>query len=409
MPQRSGLPLRRIHGGVVLLCLVSVRPGFALDAEIGIEQRHFFETSLLGKADDNLSLRAQFSDAYSADSGNDQWEYLVRLRADEHDTHRNGGEIQDLAWTHLADAWEWRVGLRKVFWGVTESRHLVDIINQTDLAESVDGEAKLGQPMINASWVQPWGSLDLFVLPGFRERRFPGLDGRPGAILTLDTDHSRYESSEAENRVDAAIRAKLSLDGWEIGLSHFSGTSREPEFLQTPEPDVYLPYYPVIDQTGLELQYNIDAWLLKLEAISRSGMQGGRYTASTTGFEYTQVGIFDTSADLGWIVEYNFDDRGIRGPEANERDWLLGARWSFNDADDSSLLAGITWDPVSSESVITLEAHTRLNENWGLDVEGAFFQGDDPPPGEYWVYGAENKLWPFYRDDFLQVELIRYF
>lgn len=381
----------------------------ALDAEVGVEQRHFFESSLLGKADNNVSVRAQVSGMHYADNQADIFEYLMRVRADEHDDERTGGDIQDLAWTHLVDEWEWRFGLRKVFWGVTESRHVVDIINQTDLAENVEGETKLGQPMINATWLQAWGSVDVFVLPGFRERRFPGLDGRPGAILTIDTDNARYESSDEEKRVDAAVRAKLSLAGWEIALSHFSGTSREPEFLEAEDPSVYIPYYPEIDQTGLELQYNIDAWLLKLEAISRSGMQDGRYTSSCTGFEYTQFGIFDSRADLGWLVEYNFDDRGISGPEANERDWLLATRWSFNDADDTSLLAGVTWDPVSSERLVTLEARTRLASDWGVEVDGVFFHGDDPPPGEFWVYGAENKLWPFYRDDFLQMELVRYF
>lgn len=387
----------------------------ALDAELALEQRHFFESSLLGKADNNVSARAQISGMHYADNEADIFEYLVRVRADEHDDERTGGDIQDLAWTHLAGEWEWRVGLRKVFWGVTESRHLVDIINQTDLAESVDGESKLGQSMINLTWMQEWGSIDVFVLPGFRERRFPGLEGRPGAILTIDTEDARYDASDEEKRVDAAVRLKLSLAGWEIGVSHFSGNSREPEFLQQQalevptETTVYIPFYPVIDQTGLELQYNIDAWLLKLEAISRSGMQGGRYTASTTGFEFTHFGIFDSSADLGWLLEYNFDDRGIRGPEANERDWLLATRWSFNDADNSSLLAGLTWDPISSERLITMEARTRFGSDWGLEIDGVFFHGDDPPAGEFWVYGAENKMWPFYRDDFLQIEWVRYF
>ncbi len=384
-------------------------PALTLDSEIGLEQRHFFEDSLVGKADNNLSLRGQIATVHALDNGVDQLEFLARARADEHDEERTGAEIQDLAWIHVSGDWEWRTGLRKVFWGVTESRHLVDIINQSDLAESFDGEDKLGQPMLNLSWTQDWGLIDFFVLPGFRERRYPGLDGRPGPIVTLDTHDERYESSEEDHRVDAAIRAKFSLDAWEIAISHFSGTSREPEFLITGEGSIYIPYYPVIDQTGLELQYILDAWLLKAEIISRHGMQGGRYTGSVTGLEYTQYSILDSSYDLGWIVEYNFDDRGTRGPETYEHDWLLGWRLSFNDAADSSLLAGIVFDPVSEESLISVEGRTRLNADWGLAIESAILQGDDPSPGDDWRYGAENKLWPFYRDDFLQLELIRYF
>ena len=40
--------------------------------------------------------------------------------------------------------WSLSIGLGKVFWGVTEFNHLVDVINQTDLVEGIDGEAKLG-------------------------------------------------------------------------------------------------------------------------------------------------------------------------------------------------------------------------------------------------------------------------
>lgn len=401
--------VRFLAGGLTVSVGMTPAVGVTLDGEIGLEQRHFFQQSLMGKADNNLSLRGQIATVHAFDNGVDQLEFLARARADEHDDERTGGDIQDLAWIHLSGDWEWRSGVRKVFWGVTESRHLVDIINQTDLAESFDGEDKLGQPMVNASWVQPWGFVDFFLLPGFRERRFPGLDGRPGPIVTLDTNSERYESSQEHRRIDAAIRAKISIEAWEIALSHFSGTSREPELLPMAGGAIFEPYYPVIDQTGMELQYNIDAWLLKAEVISRSGMHGGRYAASVTGFEFTRSGILGSAYDLGWILEYNFDDRGVRGPEAYERDWLLAWRLSFNDAADSSLLAGVLFDPVSGEGLLSVEGRTRLTDDWGLAVEGAFLKGEDPAPGEYWTYGAENKLWPFYRDDFLQLELIRYF
>ena len=70
------------------------------------------------------------------------------------------------------------VGINSVFWRVVESNHLVDILNQTDLIEDIDGEEKLGQPMISLSTQQDWGGLSLFVLPWFRERTFPSEEGR---------------------------------------------------------------------------------------------------------------------------------------------------------------------------------------------------------------------------------------
>ena len=67
----------------------------------------------------------------------------VFARADENDEERNHFDIAELYWTLPSDEWELLIGINKVFWGVTESAHLVDIINQTDQVESFTGEEKL--------------------------------------------------------------------------------------------------------------------------------------------------------------------------------------------------------------------------------------------------------------------------
>ena len=122
----------------------------------------------------------------------------------------------------------------KVFWGVTEAVHLVDIVNQTDLVESLDGEEKLGQPMIDLSLIRDWGVVDLFVLPWFRERTFPSEDGRPRFAIPIDTHDPIYESSAEQHHVDFAARWSNSIGEWDIGLSYFYGTSREPRFVILP-------------------------------------------------------------------------------------------------------------------------------------------------------------------------------
>ena len=58
------------------------------------------------------------------------------------------------------DGAELRAGIGRVFWGVTESYHLVDVINQTDLVENVDRKDKLGQPLVNFTLVRDWGALE---------------------------------------------------------------------------------------------------------------------------------------------------------------------------------------------------------------------------------------------------------
>ncbi len=139
--------------------------------------------------------------------------------------------LRELFISRVGTDWEVHAGFRQIFWGVTEFEHLVDIINQTDLVENIDGEDKLGQPMVQLSLVRDWGIVDIFALTGFRERTFPGEHGRLRSVLPVDTHHARYESGAGRHRVDAAIRWSDHMGPLNFGIYHFSGTSRDPSFV----------------------------------------------------------------------------------------------------------------------------------------------------------------------------------
>ena len=117
------------------------------------------------------------------------------VRLDQQDSNRTHVDLRELMWLHAADNWETRVGVSKVFWGQTESVHLVDIINQTDAVENIDGEDKLGQPMINLNVFGDYGTISGFILPYFRERTFPGEEGRLRPPLPIEEDNALYELS----------------------------------------------------------------------------------------------------------------------------------------------------------------------------------------------------------------------
>ena len=99
--------------------------------------------------------------------------------ADSRRTHADLREAYFLLFGEIGNGeWELRVGIDQVFWGVTESQHLVDIVNQIDLVEHPNGETKLGQPMVNITYSSDWGIVEFFVLPYHRARTFPGSSGR---------------------------------------------------------------------------------------------------------------------------------------------------------------------------------------------------------------------------------------
>lgn len=163
---------------------------------------------------------------------------------------------------------------------MTESRHLVDIVNQTDAVENVDGEDKLGQPMVQFKWHTDYGSLGLFALRGFRERSFADDEARLRGAKPIRGRDATYDSSNEAHHADFAVRWAQTLGDVDLALSHFHGTSREPTLFTATRDgkDVFVPHYDLIDQTGLELQYTTGAWLWKLEAMTRTG-HGERFGA----------------------------------------------------------------------------------------------------------------------------------
>lgn len=350
--------------------------------------------------DTNLSLSAEPEFYWEWNDGLDSLTFTPFLRVDENDDERTHGDIRELSWIHVGDDWELRTGIRKVFWGVTEFQHLVDVINQTDGVEDLDGEDKLGQQMINLSLVRDWGIVDLFLLPGFRERTFPGADGRLRSGLVVDTDRARYESGAKEKHLDTAIRWSHSVDVFDMGVYWFHGTNREPILQPTVTAGgqtVLAPFYEQMDQVGVDLQATIDSWLWKFEAIWRDS-SSDEFLAAQGGFEYTFYGIQESTADLGVLMEYGWDERDERGG-VNQNDLFMGGRLTLNDAESTEVLAGISYDLDHDTRSLLVEASRRFGNNWKVSIDGRLFQSDEPADPSYALR----------QDDHIQLTVERYF
>ena len=327
--------------------------------------------------------------------------FIPFLRLDAQDGTRSHGDIRELNYLYAGDGWDIRIGIDKVFWGVAESRHLVDIVNQTDLVEDPDGEDKLGQPMVNLGLQTALGDFNAFFMPFFRKRTFPGRAGRLRAALPVSTGTTRYESDAEQWHPDFALRFSGVFGEWDVGLSQFYGTGREPTLSPALEGGraVLVPRYQIIAQTGLDVQATIDNWLLKLEAIRRSG-QGDPFFAVTTGFEYSFYGIIADTGDLGLVGEYHYDGRDGKAPASlYDKDIFIGLRFTLNDEADSSLLIGSLSDLGNGASLLSLEAERRLGDVWKIEIDATAFAFADPDDPAYALRG----------DHYLQIRLSRYF
>jgi hypothetical protein len=369
---------------------------------VGGETRVFTQSAIHdGQKDHSASFVLQ-PEYYHEWEGGSSFTFVPFYRLDSADSERTHFDLRELSYIWLQDDFELRLGVRKVFWGVTEVVHLVDIINQTDLVENSDTEDKLGQPMVNLSLARDWGTVDLFMLPFFRERTFPGRSGRLRSALVVDTDRAVYESAAEEWHTDWAVRYSHFFGDWDVGLYHFIGTGREPTLLPGSDSSgnaILIPRYEQINQTGLDVSYVINDWLWKLEALYRSGQGAEDYFSWTGGFEYTFTRFMDSEMDLGLVMEAIFDERGDRATTPLENDIALALRLAVNDPQSSEALLGFVQDVKGNARSVFLETSRRFGDNWKLTVEmrAAFSQPES------------DLLFDQRADDLLQVELNYFF
>ncbi|MEH6470897.1 MAG: hypothetical protein V7752_06555 [Halopseudomonas sp.] len=369
-----------------------------VSGRIGYEARVFANDPLYpGQSDsNNSSLFVEPELYWQWNNSDDSLVFKPFLRVDEHDSQRSHADIRELMWTHVADDWELRTGIGKVFWGVTEFQHLVDVINQTDGVEDIDGEEKLGQQMINLSLVRDWGVLDLFLLPGFRERTFVGSGGRLRGPLVVDTDNASYQSSAGQQHLDAAIRWSHTLGDFDVGIYGFHGTNRDPVLTQ--QGTMLVPFYEQMDQLGIDLQATLGDWLWKFESIYRDS-HSDNYVALQGGFEYTLVGIMESATDLGLLMEYGRDSRGQQSNTVIQNDLFIGTRLTLNDAQSTELLAGMGQDLDHNGYSLLLEASRRLGDSWKLSLDARLFDSDE----------RSDPLFAIREDDLMQLTVERYF
>ncbi|MCF6346778.1 MAG: hypothetical protein L3J20_00560 [Flavobacteriaceae bacterium] len=368
------------------------------ELELEGEYRYFFKAPSFNNQKDHfpsIAVRPEYNVAW-----NDGYESITvkgffRLDVDSERTH---WDIRELYYQKAKDNWELSIGLKKIYWGVTESNHLVDIINQTDAVESFDGEQKLGQPMVQYSLNTDFGTFDLFYLPYFRKRTFPGEKSRLRFPIIITKNDIGFQSNAEEWRQDVAFRWSHSFSVFDIGLSHFYGTGREPIFNFNLNGNINA-FYPVINQTGLDLQITHDAFLWKAESIYRTNIFQDMF-AFTAGLEYTFSNIKSTGVDIGLIGEYLYDDRDELALNALQNDLFFGSRIAFNDVQSTEILLGGITDLKKSSKIFSIEASRRFGKSLKLEIEGRLFNTID---------ANEIILSNFKDDSFFRVTLFKYF
>ena len=124
-----------------------------------------------------------------------------------------------------------------------------------------------------------------------------------------------------------------------------------------------------------------------------------QYLASQLGFEYTVYGLGNSVTDVGLLLEYGWDERGINGNAIAQNDIYIGTRLALNDAAGSTLLVSASYDVEFHTKNILIEASRRLNDRWTMTIEGLIVEGGN----------SNDPVAAFNNDDRLQLSVQRFF
>ena len=282
------------------------------------------------------------------------------------------------------------IGSTILFWGKVESYNPVDIVNSLDFGRGLMRSEKRGAPMVRLSWPVGPGQLDLLAID-FVENRYPALSARERPGLRI-SDSTSYSGGATRDDIARAVRWSGYFGDIDLGLSWFRGTGHAPRLL--PQPDGTLrPDYSSITQLGMDIQYLRGETALKAEIIRRKGQYdrlgtASNYQAGVIGVEHSLYGIAGSDRDLVLISEYARDSRKGLSHSGFQNDLTIGARWVWNDVEDTEVLGLLTRDLDNAAQTVTIsvdrrltdlvsfEASARLPERYGRDPNSTALSRD---------------------------------
>ncbi len=362
-----------IFASVLVMCgVLSESQAYELGGELGVDYRYFPDDAQFSEQLDLSGFEYYLKPRLRIKQGDTSFVFEPVLRKGRQSGYRDYFDVGELYWSKSGRNSAFRFGFVKEFWGVTESRNIVNLFNQVNLIEDFDQKNKLGQFTVNYSYIGTSGEFSVYWLPYFRKRDFPDQTQRFLLSPPVAKGNSSFEGTSSSGVKDIAVKYSSSFGLWDIGASYFRGLDREPWLLSRSTGDSSQAVYLLTNRFNLESQYTGDNLLVKSEvSFSRNNIDN--YFSSVLGLEYTFYQVFDSNLDVGLLAEYLYSDRRDISADLFEDDFFTAVRFGFNDVGDSDILIGVLVDQPTREKIIQFEFNTRIKNSWNIELKGTVF------------------------------------
>ncbi|MEN8146712.1 MAG: hypothetical protein ABFR02_03755 [Campylobacterota bacterium] len=307
------------------------------------------------------------------------------------------------------------------FWGALEANNVVDTFNTKDFR--TDGLDTQKQGAWNVAYTHYTESGEISLIVKLYEEKQPMAaypyvyyffpENTQVGKLEYDKDIQSVESlyrptvylnwsgsTESDYPVDYAFILQHGFDGQRA----FASKTDPLTFTTTLNEEAYL--------VNKAMTYNtmvVGSTLLKLEAQATDVIDT-TYTAASNvqlrvedyyqfglGLEHTLSGVIG-DADLGLIGEYYYyntfkQESGIADDltlfQIFQNDLFVGLRYTFNDASDSSIIAGAIVDLEYEEQSYSIEYQTRFFDVLSMKADYAYINPSTTEPTAYALMGSD--------------------
>lgn len=327
-------------------------------------------------------------------------------RYDHNDKERSLFNFKENYLLYFKGNSEVKIGIAQIFWGVTESKNLVDIINVYDATDG-DQKAKLGQSMLSYStYFESAGIFDFYYLPFFSKKPQIGESGRLRLAKPIENYDVIYSGGAGEKVPSWAFKWEKNIGMSDFSIQVFRGNSRDNSTIPLIEGTTlkYFAGYERISQLGAYMQTISGPYIFKVEAIRRHGQKNANnlrenYYSYTLGAEYLLNRLFEKVWDLSLFIEYSNDDRANDSTDIMQNDIFMAGKLLFNDVNGAELLIGSTFDLDGGGNTSNVEVSSRITED--IRVTGTY--------QSYWSTNNKDPLHDFRRDNYLGIKVIKYF
>jgi len=351
---------------LAVLCSLNMAPA---SAEIGTEHRGEItaeaswypqDAAYAGQKDSFLHIEARPELVVYGDAA----EALIQPRISGGTAGSGNIDLREAHVTARLGEADILVGSTILFWGKVESYNPVDVINAVDLSRGLMRSEKSGAPMVRLSWPLGPGQIDILAID-FVKNIYPGLASRERPALRI-ANGATFSGGAKRDDIANAVRWSGYFGDIDLGVSWFRGTGSAPRLL--PQADGTLkPDYSRITQAGLDVQYLRGDSALKAELVRRSGQYDRLGTATTyragiVGVEHNLYNIMDSGRDIVLIGEYARDSRKGLAHSGFQNDLTIGARWLWNDVEDTELLGLVTRDLDNGAQTVAVSIDRRITD-----------------------------------------------